>query len=78
MLELILTACVFWIVWKVLDAIFRRKPKATPYRPGDYLKQLDDGQWYVVRDVTPEPDPEAEEQDPPANVVKFPKGGRQG
>jgi len=78
MLKLIGTACVFWLVWKVLDAIFRRKPKATPYRPGDYLKQLDDGQWYVVRDVPVAPEELEEVPEQHGNVVKFPKGGRHG
>ena len=74
MLELIGTAVVFWIIWLILDSVFRRKPKQETtlpnLKPGEFIVQADDGNFYVVRETEPEQETVLPE-DLPDNVVRF-------
>lgn len=66
MLELIGTAVVFWVIWKLLDTLFTRKPKPQKDAAGQFIVQADDGHYYLVKEVEPEP-----EQPLPDNVVEL-------
>lgn len=71
MIELIGTAVMFWVVWRVLDSVFRRNPKQTPLpdlKPGEFIVQADDGNFYIVREIEPEQKPVLPE-DLPDNVT---------
>ncbi len=58
MLELVLSAAVFWVIWKILDALFSRKPKSAE---GQFLVKAADGQYYLVEEIDDEPEtPEPE------------------
>jgi hypothetical protein len=57
MIELIGSAALFWIVWRILDGMFTRSKKYRgDIREGDFVQKIGD-QNFLVRDVTPEPDP---------------------
>jgi hypothetical protein len=82
MLKLIGGAVLVWLVFRVLDSLFRSKQKLPDLKPGEFIIQTKDGEHYVVRDA-PAEDPELEEEgehipEQHGNVVKFPKGGRHG
>ncbi len=62
MLEIILSAIVFWIIWRILDAIFTRKAK-TPER---FVVKDSDGLFWLLEDKPDEPP-----ADLPDNVTRL-------
>ena len=66
MLEFIGTCIVIWLVFRLLDLIFRRNAKI---KTGDFFKEID-GQLYIVREVEadqPAPQPQGK---PDLHIVK--------
>ena len=47
MLSFILSCAAAWIIFKLLNLLFDRKPKI---KPGDFIKEID-GQLYLVRET---------------------------
>jgi hypothetical protein len=76
MLELIGSAILIWAIFRALDSLFSGKQKLPDLKPGEFIIQTKSGEHYIVRDVPEEE--QSQEEDRPANVVRFPGGGRQG
>jgi hypothetical protein len=68
MISILVSAVVFWIIWRVLDSVFSRRVRPAALKPGDYLKEIN-GELYLVRDIQSEPEELPEEL--PSNVVRF-------
>ena len=69
MITFILSAIGIYFLFLILDLIFRPRQKQGAYREGDFIKQMPDGNLYLVREIETEPDPAPEIL--PDNVVQI-------